>query len=438
MSITKSIKNSLLTAGGLVSFSNNAPVQFGDRQQQFFSPETKTFTQVYARYASDFMEARVQGLDPENPFAWQTRRLRLADIVRPSAAIQRRFDNFKMVLFEDRDIEYITPGAKIETMGSTWLVVNPLNVSGSDGSGIVERCNATWNYFDYYGNLCKEPIVITNRRADANAPDPQESNLVTKGYFQVECQYNDFTAQINTNTRVILGSGGYQVTGYSDFLQEFTGDYDTVRILEFTLRFEEPNREIDDLVNHVAGGKNFSWDIDISGAESIGVGSTVPFSASSIRMGETVESTEENPISYAWSSSNENAATVDADGNVTGVGEGTAVITAALAQNTDITESVTVEITAGGQDGVRFTSPIPDSLAAFDDAVIEAAFFEGGVQTGEPIAWNLSGASQDAYKTIIGGNTVTIYCFKYSPSPLIVEAESGGYKASAVIRLEGI
>lgn len=257
----------MLAGNGLISWRNNEPVQYNQKQRQYFSPETRTFTQEMAKYASDYVEAQVQGIDPSDPYAWQTRKLRMAELVKPTAAIQRDFDDYKMVLFADRDIEYVMPGSKIVTVGSTWLVVNPMNVSGSDGTGVVRRCNAVWNFYDSQGNLMSEPLIVENTRANANSGDTQQSIQIAAGYFNVICQYNDNTRQIDTNTRMILGTAAYRVTGYSDFDTEFTGDYSSVRLLSFTIRFEEKNEAIDDMENHVAGGKAFLAELAASGKD---------------------------------------------------------------------------------------------------------------------------------------------------------------------------
>lgn len=438
MSINKSLKNAMLTNGGLLPYSDNTPTQYDSRQRQYFSPETKTFTQTMAKYSSDYVEALVQGIDPEHPYDWQTRLIRFADVVRPSAAILRKADNFKMLLFADRDIEYVMPGSKVVTMGSTWLVANPFNISGSDGKAIVERCNAVWNYYDYYGNVISEPLVIMNARADANDSDAQEGNLITKGYFNAVMQCNDATRQIDTNTRFILGTAAYRVTGYADFLQEFTGDYNSVRILEFALRYEEPNYQIDDMVNHVAGGKNFSWKIEVAGATTLSVGQTAQFSASSVRNGEGVGDTPENPISYKWTSSDESVASVDAFGAVTALAEGKAVITATLVQNEAQGANIAVTVAAAeGGRAVRFTTAIPTTLNAYEDCEIGAALFENGSETDEAIEWSFDGAADGTYSAMTNGKTTTVYCFGYSGTPLTVTARCGEYSASAEIGLRG-
>lgn len=439
MSIKSSIKDAALTAGGLMAYTANPPGQYGDKNYEYMAATTKSFIQARAKYASDFVTAQAQGLDPTDIYAWQTRRLRLSDIIRPSASFTRRIDNYKIILFEDRDVEYITPGSKIVTMGSTWLVTNPINLSGGDGSGICERCNAVWNHLDYYGNIVSEPIVVENSRANANDSDPQDTALITKGYFNVNCQYNPDTAQIDTNTRMILGSGCWRVTGFADFLQEFTGDYSTVRMLEFTVRYEEPNDAIDDMENHVAGGKTFSWEIQVSGVPAMQQGGAAAFSATSIRCGDAVSSGGQYPVTYLWSSTDEDILTVDAAGNVTAVGEGSAEIVCTLEQNQNISSAYPVTVTAADAgSGVRFLSGIPDTLRAFDEITLEAAYFDAGERTDEELEWKFTGAQEGSYGVLTGPRAVTVYGYGYSAAPLVVTASYGEYSASAEITLEGL
>lgn len=438
MSINKSLKNAMLTGNGLVAWGNNAPGQYNDRQHQYFSAETRTFTQQMARYSSDYVQARVQGLDPQNPYAWQERTIRMADIVKPTAAIQRDFDDYKMILFADRDIEYIMQGAKIEAMGSTWIVYNPLNVSGSDGAAVVRRCNAVWNFFDYYGNVISEPILVENTRANANDSDTQNSMSIAKGYFNVLCQYNDHTRQIDTNTRMILGTAAYRVTGYSDFDMEYTGDYGSVRMLQFSIRFEEANFAIDDMEKHVAGGKAFSWGITVNAPDKLRVGATAQCTAESVRNGQNVVSSGENPISYYYTSSDKSVLTVNNDGLITAVAEGTATITATLTQNPAYSAAMELTVTET-EDGVAFTSTIPQTLGAFESATITAAYFLDGEEQADPLTWYVGGADETAYSYAVStdGKSVSIDCFGYSTEPLIVTACHGADSATASIALEG-
>lgn len=430
-------KNAMIT-DGLNPVATNTPTQYGDRQKQYFDAETRAFILRNAKYSSDFVEAEVQGIDGDFS-KWPKYRLRFADVVRPTAAIQRHFDDYKIVLFESPKVEYIQPGTKIRTMGNIWLATNPINVSGASGSGVVRRCNAVWNHLDYYGNVVSEPMVVENERANANDSDAQISQLITKGYFNVTCQYNDDTRQIDTNTRMILGTGAYRVTGYSDFESEFTGDYSTVRLLSFTVRYEEPNDAIDDMENHVAGGKTFSWVVSALGPASLSVGTTAQLTAKSVRNGETVVSTAENPISYEWESSDESVITVDGDGNVTAVGEGSATIRVKVAQNTELHENFPITVTETA-DGVEFTTIPPKSLGAYESAAVSAAYFVDGDEQADALTWAFTGADETAYSATVAadGKSAEIGCYGYSATPLTVTASYGTYSASAEIQLQGI
>ena len=428
MSVKESIRNAALTAGMRTFMRTNAPNRYETRQKQFYDRETTSFIEQYARYASDFFQAMAQGLNRDDPKLWETVYMRMADVGRAMATSAKLTDDYKRVLIANRSLDYIRPGTKFVTMGNTWLAINPNNISGVGAGGLVQRCNAVWNYLDWYGNVKSEPIAVDRYLARANNTDTQEAMNLTKGYFDVKCQLNEATKQLAENSRMILGRNCYRITGFSDFTQEFTGDYDSVRLLEFSIHFEEPNLTIDDMENHVAGGKKFSWDVEISGISRMTAGQTARFSARSRRMNETVHSTDEHPIFYIWESSDENVAEVDAWGNVTALGAGEAVITATLEQNPMWRAEMAVMVAPAGSDGtVQFLRSIPDRLSYGESATLEAAYFLNGEQTEEDITWQFEGADEASYTVKIEGNRAEISCWGGSVKTLRVIAYFAGH-----------
>lgn len=422
--------------GRLTTPPENDPAPFTNRGFPYDNLVSNRFYQEYAKYASDYFEnVQAQGLNPDDFFAWEVVTMRMADLVKESASMQRQFENHKMVLLDKMRYSYVPRGAKFVNMGSTWLVTNPINISGSDGMCVVQRCNTTWNHLDWYGNVVKEPIVFETEILRANAPDPQYNMVIVKGYFNVKCQYNDDTAQINDNARMILGSSCYVVSGFSDFEHEFTGDYDSVHFLEFTIRKDEVDATIDDMANHVAGGLTFTWDTVVNGKPSMQVGDTEMFSVSSVRCGESVSDTPEHPITYMWESSDESIVTVDEYGNVTAVGEGTCTVRVVLEQNNTWHINYEITVVAAGQTGpIGFAETIDNTLPAYSNTTLTVI----GHPDGATIDWMFSGAHEKSYSTVINGDSCTVLCWAGSDTPLTVTATCGNESVSAVIELVGI
>lgn len=436
----KIIKNAMLSFGGTVSDPSwNAPPQYSSREKQYFMGETDRFKKKYLKYASDFFEGEALGLYGPDEDEWVKCKFRMAEVVRPSASIQREFDDYKHLYLEEPALAYIPQGTKFRAMGSVWLMINPSNVSNGDGGGIVRRCRVTWNHLDYYGNVLQEPFVVETDRASANSDDSQQWDNITKGYFNITCAANRWTKELNTNSRMIFGKGAYHITGFSDFLEEFTGDFDSARLIRFTARYEEPNDEIDDMVNRVAEGLTFSWNIELSGVPAMTAGGTARIVPTSHRMGGIVTDSAEYPITYQWESSDESTASVDEAGNVTANGEGTAEIVCRLAQNPSISAVYSVDVVGAESGGlVVFLQDVPEQLRMYQNVTLEAEYMENGEMTGVPVDYSLSGANPAAYTAEISGNAVTITCWGGSITPLKVTAKYGDYEASAEIILKGI
>lgn len=468
MSIKDTIRDTMLTSDIPLSFNMHEPKQYADRQHEYYEKETLYFIDKYARYSSDYTEAEIQGLDPEKPFEYVKAHIRMADVITESASMTAQIDNWKNIKIAEKEYTYLRKGAKIKTMGSTWLVVNPVNLSGGDGQGLIQRCDALWHYLDYYGNICTEPMAVGDDQLRATDPDSQRSVMIAKGYFIAKMQYNEATKTLlNNNSRMILGSGAYHLTGYMNFLQEFTSEEESINLLKFIMRFEEPIEAIDDLENHVAGGKTFKWEILVEGKRALTAGSSTRLTATSRRTNENhvdiVTSTEEYPITYNWITSDPEVCTVDEDGVVTAVGEGTATITAQLAQNPNVTTDYEITVEgASSEPHIEFVSTIPQGIRMFEELIVAATYYENGEDTQQPLTWELSGAHpstysyevEKVYETLDGGyttdpndheyivsaakNGIVIKCWGGSVKDLVITASYGDVSATTSISLIGL
>lgn len=433
----KYIQGVALQSGAGIGPVSNTPTQYGNRQHQYLAHRTEQFVKARAKYSSDFVQANVQGLVAEDFYRYLTTFIRFADIAAQSATGSKNVDDVKVILFSEPSIDYFPIGAKIQTMGSTWLCTNPSNISSVHSTAIVQRCNAAYCLYDYYGNIVTEPIIVEKATMASNSNSTPENLVMMEGYFNVTCQLNEYTKALGQNQRLILGSKAYHITGFTDFIQEFTGDYDSVHLLRFSIRIEEPT-ESDDLVNHIENGKNYSFSAEISGTDEITAGESTHLTAHFIKNGTEVQATEQYPLTWEWASSDNTLATVSADGAITAINEGDVQISAHLAQSKEITAVFNMKINkANTNPFVNFIGAIPAEIEQFDNATIEAGYYENGALTSNIVEWSFSGADEKSYYTVVNDNYVTISCLRADDNPLIVTATYGEYKISVAISLEG-
>ncbi len=427
-----------LSGGNGGAFPNqNTPTQYANRQTQYYAQQTTQFIKARAQYSSDFVQAQVQGILNNNFYEYVTTDIRLADIASQSATSSKKTDDVKIVLFAEPTIDYFPIGAKIQTMGSTWLCVNPSNISSVHGTAVIQRCNAAFCSYDYYGNIVTEPIIVEKVTMASNDNSNPQNLVMMEGYFNVTCQLNKNTQTLGQNQRIILGSKAYHITGYTDFVQEFTGDYDSVHLLTFTIRIEEPT-ENDDLINHIANGNTQSFLAQINGANTIQQNATTQLEVYFIKNGAVTQSTQNYPLTWEWQSENAEIATVDSNGLVSGITAGQATITATLQQNPSVTTTFKLQVNASaGLSYVAFTSVVPAQITQYQTQSITANYFENGVITAKTIEWDFSGADPTSYYVELDGNTANITCLNADTTPLTVTISYNGYTNSANIQLEG-
>lgn len=434
----KYIAKAASLTGNAPSKASNTPSQYNTRQKQYLSKRTREYVTRRAELASDYVAAQAQGLGADF-YDWLNVFVRLADVSTNLTSESKKIDDWKEVLFPNDSIDYFPIGAKLNTMGSTWIAVNPSNISAVNATAVVQRCNASYNTYDYYGNVVTEPLCVENYAMQSNANATPLNIVLPEGYYKITAQLNKTTKELGHSKRLMLGTKPYYITGYNDFLQEFTGDADSTHLLTFTARIEEPT-EADDMINLIADGNHRSFSASMVGQSQIKVGDTTTLTPSFIKDGETVVATEEYPLTWLWSSSDERVISVD-NGTITAVGVGSATVTAVLAQNPNITVGGAVFVSAQTNEPyIEFLGVVPQSLKQFSYITIDAAYFdENAAETDLPLDWAFSGASPDSYIAEIaqGSTTVTIQCTFPSNTPLVVNASRGTATASVQIVLEG-
>lgn len=439
------MNNSQQFINGIANFgtrsmtTKNTPTQYVTREKQYLADRTEKFAQNRAYLATDYVTAMVQGLT-ESFYEFTPTTLRLADIAAETATSTKKSDDYKQILFDDESIDYIPIGAKVVTMGNTWIVTNPANMSTANTTAIIARCNASYNSYDEYGNVITEPIVVLNRDMHGNNNTTPHNMVLMDGNFNVLCQLNDNTRKLGINKRIILGTKPYFITGFADFIQEFSGERGSVHLLNFTARIEEPTENDDVTENFIADGKTFSFEGAINGINSLNEGESYNFSAVFTANGNEVENTEQTPVTWDWGSTDKSVAQVNKDGEVTAKSVGSTFISARLQQNPNIVAVMPLQVTAVNfEPYVAFKEPLPEVIKQYNTETFWAAYFNEGAEENQPLQWSFDGADEKAYTVVYGlnGKSVTIYCVHSSKTPLTITASYGEYSASTTVELMG-
>ena len=434
MSIQKNIRTA--TAGiPPANYGSNSNRNDG-LLRQYFRDSSKEFYKQKIPMTCALFDGEIQGVNDNDFYAWTPVRIRSSDVIDPTTGDHLN-DDWQSIIIENTNIDSIPLGAYVKFNDNIWIVVNPDDVGSVTGNTIVKRCNCTYNTLDYFGNVVQTPMSYAKGMALASQNDYKEYIALQSTYQHVILQLNEATQGVHNNTRLILGGQAYFFTGVTNFIRDYTLDPKSCHIIRAECRLGEAQHVNDDLVNEVAGGLDFKWDISITGSEKMNVGATQTLVASSLRDGEIPDAAN-HPYDYLWESSDYSVVAVDENGVCEAVGEGTATITCYLQQNTNI--SASIEITAsliltGAY--VEFITDLPNQISAYDSVTIEAAYFVDGVKQDDDIVYAFSGADMSCFGTEKTENELTITCYAPSNTPLTIWAFCMGQEASQQTLLVG-
>lgn len=432
--------NKLARNAEMVGGCNFAPMKNEWRhsqglQTQYFTHPTQANAADVGDIADNVFNTACQGVDSTKDWYEYTPIQIRSTFASSSATGELQPDDWQRIyVIQPAGLTYIPIGSYMQYANNWWIVYKPNNMGLGLGQAVVRRCNAVINVLDYYGNVASVPMSYAKMGTLGNASHATENSITAKNYISCVCQLNEHSKAFAENTRLLLGNMAYAMRGVNNFTREFTNDADSVHIITFTIELTEPLPQ-DDFDNGVADGLSFKWQLSVTAEESMNVGATQTITVKSVRNGENVADSTEHPISYIFSSSDENVLTVDENGLISAIGEGAATVTVKLKQNPNVAQSVTITAASAGEGYVAFTSTPFTALHSFETAEISAAWFENGAATDEAVTFSFTGADEDAYSAEVSGNTAKLTCYGLAAKPLVVTASYGESTARMSIEL---
>lgn len=340
-------------------------------------------------------------------------------------------DDYRQFIFEDFT-HAKGLGYRYRFNNNIWLCMNSDLYKYVTASTTVRRCNNILKWKDQYSVIRQEPCVIDYAYSGTQVDFDQAINIPS-GNLVVTVQYNQYTSGIKINDRFIFGSQVFKVKSLNDFFQNQTGLNSTTPLLYLNV-YKDSIAKGDDLVNGIAKN-DVDYTIELNTSSiSQSVGYTTQLIATVKRNGEVYST----PIT--WSSSNTSIATVDNNGNINLIANGSCIIQATMQENSTVftTCSVVVQTSPAILKEIRFNPNITELLQN-QSQTFTAYLYTNGIQQVGTVTFAFSGATSDKYTiTNVGNNTFTVNNINMSSVPLTVTGTNGTTNDSIQIKLKGL
>lgn len=339
-------------------------------------------------------------------------------------------DDYRQFIFQDFT-HAKGLGYRYKFNNNVWLCMNSDLYKYVTASTTVRRCNNVIKWYDYYGALQIEPCVI-DYAYSGTAVDFDQTINTNDGNLVVTVQYNKYTSGIKINDRFIFCGTPFKVKSKNNFFQNQTGVDSTTPLLYLTV-YVDPIASGDDLVNNIpAHTSNYSISVNTNTInQSVGYISQL---SATVKLNNDIVS-----VPLTWTSSNPLIATVDNNGNVSLVVNGSCIISVKMTDNPSVIANcnVTVQAVPTPVTEVRI-SPNVTELLQNQEQIYTACLYVNGIQQVNTFVFTGSGATSDKYiLTTISGNSFKVKNVKQSSINLIATATSGVNVGTQNIKLKG-
>ena len=293
--------------------------------------------------------------------------------------------------------EEIKRGDLINWDGGNWLIISEIGHKRyTYYKGIIQRCNYNIK-FNFQGTIKEFPAIVDSRVFDV---ETNQYLSIPAGKIVVTMQSNVDSENINIGQRFIKMKTAWKVTGIDrtkNGLLILWCDLDTITAS-------------DDVVNEVANAGDYVYTLEITNGEtsSIQEGSTLQLNAVVKLNGNVVTNK-----AIIFSCDNTLVATVDETGLITGISAGDCIITASLAENPSVYDTIYITVTALPQHNYAVTISGNTSIVKNYTATYTATFTDNGLPISEQSEFWLTaddGVSTTTLATIQSQDPVANTC----------------------------
>lgn len=304
--------------------------------------------------------------------------------------------------YDDKKIssmEQVGTGDLIEFANRKWLVVSEVNGLRYDHyKGIIRLCDYNIK-FNINCKVYEFPAIIESSKFSVMSGNVM---IVPDDVIKVTVQENADTLKIQRDQRFIKLSNAWKVTGI---------DRTQKGLITFTCEFSAISAQ-DDMLNEIADKCNVIYTVEIlNGVSSnLDVNGTLQMNTKVTANGTVATM----PVVYE--SSDTTIATVDANGLIKGLKQGTVTITVRLQEDTSIFDTITIEvkplvildnwsIVIDGVDSITRSTTTTKNTATYT-----ARFLNNGVEvsnSGKAVKWTIVSTTETTGFSTIKSQTGT-------------------------------
>ena len=293
--------------------------------------------------------------------------------------------------------EEIKRGDLINWDGGNWLIISEIGQKRyTYYKGIIQRCNYNIK-FNFEGTIKQFPAIADSKVFDV---ETNQYLSVPAGKIVVTMQSNADSENIKINDRFIKMKNAWKVTGIDrtkNGLLILHCDLDTII-------------SSDDLENEIANAGDYVYTLEITSGDSANIqeGNTLQLTTVVKLNGNVV-----TDKTVTFSCDNPSIASVDENGLVTAISAGDCIITASLAENPSVYDTITITVTALPEHDYAVTISGKTSIVKTKTATYTATFTDNGVPITETSEFYLTaddGVSTTTLATIESQDPIANTC----------------------------
>jgi len=299
----------------------------------------------------------------------------------------------------------IKRGDLVNWDGENWLIISDIGHKRySYYKGIIQRCNYNIK-FNFQGTIKQFPAIVDSRVFDV---ETNQYLSIPAGKIVVTLPNNADTDNITLGQRFISMKNAWKVSGI---------DRTKNGLLVLWCELDSIISS-DDLVNEIANAGDYVYTIEITNGETANIQET-----STLQLNVVVKLNGNVVTDKAiiFSCDNTLVATVDETGLITGISAGDCIITASLAENPSVYDTISITVTALPQHNYAVTISGSPSIVKNYTATYTATFTDNGLPISEQSEFWLTaddGVSTTTLATIQSQDPIANTCVVKAGSTL--------------------